>query len=472
MRAPLRSRVLPLLAATIMIAAACASPAPTGSPAASLPAGASSPPVDASLPPVGDERVLEVWTHEFPPFQDALTKKWIPEFEAANPGVKVKLTAIPFAGVVAYDAKLLASLSGGEGPDLWDMGDWNYRTFLDNNFAAPLDPAIFGYASDKELIDAYQPGTMDVFVRDGKAYGLFSEYNTLNLFYNLDMFEAAGIPPLSETKPASWDEIGEISQKLYKTDAATGAPTQIGYQFGFFANFRSPQWYAQNFYALMRQNGQDDLYVDGKPAANSPAAVSAFQTIYDYTYKYKAYDPTFLNNWFADFPQGRVAMVLAGTWFVPAMKQNNPNVRFGVAPHPVTNPDDPSTYQNIEWSWGWSVNANRPPEQQTLAQEFLAFMVGKKGETEQAAYWFNELGFMQPSIAFLQSDAYAAKLSSDPWLKAWIDAFKNYKIGYVQHAYDEPGLALVRAIDRVIYDGLSASETAALLQTELERMAP
>src|SRR6266851_2893108 len=128
----------------------------------------------------------------------------------------------------------------------------------------------------------------------------------------------------------------------------SGAPTQIGYQFGFFANFRSPQWYAQNFYEFMRQYGQNDLYLDGKPAAQTDAVRQSLQMIYDFTYTYKAYDPIFLNNWFADFPQNRAAMVLAGTWFVPAIRQNNPNVRFGVAPHPVLNPDDRSTYKNIQ----------------------------------------------------------------------------------------------------------------------------
>ena len=235
--------------------------------------------VTATPEPVSEERVLEVWTHEFPPLQDGMTQKWIPEFEAAHPGVKVNLTAIPYAGVVAYDARLLAALSSGEGPDLWDMGDWHYKAFADAGFLVPLDPAIFGYASDQEMIDAYMPGTLDVFVRDGKVYGLFSEYNTLALFYNLDLFEAAGIDPLPADKPVSWEQIGEISQQLRKTDPSSGAVTQMGWQWGFFANYRSPQWYAQAFYALMRQYGQDDLYVEGAPAANTEPAVKAFQML-------------------------------------------------------------------------------------------------------------------------------------------------------------------------------------------------
>jgi len=420
--------------------------------------------------PAGSQgRVLEVWTHEFPPLQTGMTKKWIPEFEAKNPGVKVKMTAIPFAGVVSYDAKLLASLSGGGGPDVWDMGDWDYKTFLDNKFVAPLDPARFGYGSDQELIDAYPAGTLSVFIRDGKVYGLFSEYDTLALFYNLDMFEKAGVPPLPADKPVSWKYIEQIGQKLTTTDAS-GSPTQIAWQFGFFASFRSPQWYAQNFYEIMRQYGQDDLYVNGKPAANTEPVKKALGLINDFTNVYKIYDPNFLNNWFADFPKGRVAMVLAGTWFAPAARQNNPNVRFGVAPHPVLDPNDRSTYKNIEWAWGWSINSAKPPEQQQLAQDFLAFMLGKKGETDQAAWWMANMGYEQPSKAFLQSKAYMDTLSAQPWMKEWTDAFQMFQIGYVQHSYDEAGAALVRAIDRVVYDKMSPEDSANLLQSELQRL--
>lgn len=416
----------------------------------------------------GDSLVVEVWTHEFAPLQKALQEKWIPEYEKANPGTKIKLTSIPFAGVVSYDSKLLSALSSGKGPDVWDMGDWNYDSFHKGGYLEPIDPTVFGYASDKELIDSYQPGATKAVERDGKLVGLFSEFNTLNLFYNTDVFAQAGIPPLPADKPVSWEQLGEIGKKLRVEN--NGKVERTGFQFGFFANFRSPQWYAQNFYTLMRQYGQDDLYVDGKPAATTEPVVKAFKLIHDYTFEYKAYDPTFLNNWFADVPQGRAAMVQAGTWYPASAKESNPNFKFAVAPNPVVDPDDPSTYQNISWLWGWSVNAKSPTPQKAAAQKFLAFILGKKGETAQAAYWFEQAGFLQPSKAFLESDAYRDALKESPWLKLWIDAFNTYKIAPVQHSYDEPGAALVRAIDRVIYDKATPEAAAQSLQQELSRL--
>lgn len=417
-----------------------------------------------------DQLVIQVWTHDFPPLIDAMQNKWIPEFEAANPGITVEYTAIPFVGTISYDTKLLADLASGAGPDVWDMGSWNYPRFIDAGLLAPLDPTIFGYESVDDLVADYPTGSLDIFLRDGNIYGLFSELNTLALFYNLDMFEAAGIEPLPADAPVSWQRIGEIGQQLRVVDPTTGAPTQIGYQFGFFAAFRSEQWYAQNYYALLRQFGQNDIYVDGQPAGNTEAAVNAFQVIYDFTYTYQAYDPTFLVNWFADFPNNRVAMVLAGTWFAPAIRGENPDVRFGVAPHPVVDPDNPETYHNIAWNWGWSVNPHKDATQQEAAQRFLAFMLGGKGEAEQPVWWFENLGYLQPRTAFLESEGYQDTLAREPWLQLFFDAYDDYSIQYVQHSYDEAGAALVRAIDRIIYDGMTAQETAELFHAELGRL--
>ena len=418
----------------------------------------------------GDTITIEVWSHEFPPLQDALLDKWVPEFEAENPNINVEVTSIPFAGIVSYDAQLLTALSSGQGPDLWDMGDWSYGPILDNGWIEPLDPSIFGYDDNADFIAAYPPGTLSVLDGDGQVMGMFSEFNTLVLFYNQDLMDEVGATVPAD-RPLSWDEVAQISSDL-RIEGDSGVLERIGYQFGFFANFRSPQWYAQNFYALMRQYGQNDLYIDGAPAANTEAVVNAFDVIYDYTYESKAYDPTFLNNFFADIPQGRAAMVLAGAWYPGAATPNAPDGQFnyGVAPHPVVDPDDPSTYHNISWLWGWSINANSPTDEQVAAQEFMAFILGKKGETEQAQFWFENLGYLQPSVAFLESQGYSDAVAADPWLQLFIDAFDDYDIQAVPHSYDEAGAALVRAIDRVIYDGATAQEAADSLQSELQRL--
>jgi ABC-type glycerol-3-phosphate transport system substrate-binding protein len=430
-------------------------------------ASTEAPPLHTDTPDAPGERTLVVWTHDFPSFKDGIADKWIPEFEAANPGVKVDYTALPYSGeIVSFDTRLLAEVSSGGGPDVWAMASFNFieEDYIEAGLLAPLDPTMFGYDSVEDLVSDYPPNSLNIFVRDGQIYGLLNELTTLCLFYNQDVFDDAGISYLAADKPASWQEIADISEQLLISDPATGDPTRMGYQFGFFANYPSPQWYIQDFYPILRQFGQDDLYLDGEPAATSKAVVSAFQVFYDFTYKYQAYDPYFPKDWFGEFSNGRVAMLTAGPWFPSA---TSPGVRFGVAPHPVVNPDDPATYQDVMYSFGWVINADLDPQQRELAQAFLAFILGKKGEAEQPLWWLENVGVMQPRTAFLESPGYQEIIDRDEWMKCFIDTFDDYSVDYYQHSSDEAGMALVRAMDRVVYNQMSPEDTARLLQNEL-----
>lgn len=454
----MKTRFIPGLVA-MGVATAMVAGCTAGAETSSSPTGAAS----------GSTIEIDVWTHEFEPLQAAMLEKWIPEFEALNEGVRINLTTVPLAGVVTYDAKLLASLSTGTGPDLWDMGDWSFKQMLDNDYLAPMDPSAFGYGSQAELIGHYKEGSTDAMQKDGSLYGAISEFNTMRLFYNKDVFAEAGIPELSEDVPISWDEVGEIGRKLYTED--NGVVTRMGLQFGFYANFRAPQWYAQNFYTLMRQYGQDDLYIDGTAAADTEAVRNAFDLMYQLTFEDKAYDPTFVQNWFADMPQGRTAMVQAGTWYPGAASANaDGEFNFGVAPVPVVDPANPETYKDVSWLWGWAVNAASSGPEQQVAQDLLAFILGKKGESEQAAYWFAQMGYLQPTNDFLNSEAYAATIVEKPWLQGFIDALSDYEISAVQHSSDIVGEALIRAIDSVVYDRKTGAEAANALQKELERL--
>jgi ABC-type glycerol-3-phosphate transport system substrate-binding protein len=415
------------------------------------------------------ERTLVLWTHIFPSFTNGLKDKWIPEFEASHPGVKVEYTALEYSGsIVSFDSKLLADVSSGNGPDVWAMDSHNFIQvkYIEAGLLAPLDPKIFGYDSVEDIQNDYPKNSMNVFVQNGKIYALFNELTTLCLFYNKSAFDEAGISYLPEDKPVSWETIGNISQQLSK-EGPDGKPIRMGYQYGFFANYPAAEWHIHDFYPVMRQYGQNDLYINGKPAANTEPVIKTLQHFYDFTYNLKAYDPYFVKDWFADFANGRTAMVTAGPWFPSAIQGSNPNVRFGIAPHPVTNPDDKSTYQDIMYSFGWVVNANRDPEQQKLAQEFLAFILGKKGEAEQPLWWLKNVGVFQPRKAFLESPEYQKILETSPWMKCFIDTFNTYHVDYYQHSSDEAGTALVRAIDRVVYYKMDPAESARLLQNEL-----
>jgi ABC-type glycerol-3-phosphate transport system substrate-binding protein len=419
---------------------------------------------------LAEERTLVLWTHEFPTFSDGLRDKWIPEFEAAHPGVRVEYEVFPYSGaIVTFDTKLLSDVFSGQGPDVWAMASHNFTQaqYLEAGLLAPLDPQLFGYDSVEDLLQDYPENSLSVFMRSGQIYGLLNELTTLCLYYNKEVFDQAGLAYPSETQPMSWEQIGALGPAVLQTEAASDTPTRMAYQFGFFANYPSPEWYVQNFYPIMRQYGQGDLFIDDRPAGDSQAVTDALQVFYDFTHVHRAYDPYFAQDWFSDFANDRIGMVTAGPWFTSAVRAQSPEIRFGVAPHPVVDPEDPAAYHNVMYSFGWVVNASIDPEQQALAQEFLAFILGKKGEAEQPLWWLEQVGVLQPRSAFLESDGFQQVLVQDPWLRCFIETFDTYQVDYYQHSSDEAGAALVRALNRVVYDQMDPTESARLLQQEL-----
>lgn len=415
-------------------------------------------------------RRLVVWTHEFAPFNEAIRDVWIPQFAELHPEVDVEYEFVPFSGtLITYNTKVLAALASGAGPDTWDIGSWNFTEdkYIDAGLVAPLDPTVFGYDSVDAMVDAYPPNSLNAFRNEENLYAVFNELTTFCLFYNRDVFDDAGVPYLPEDRPISWDRVLEIADQVLVVHPESSDIERIGYQFGFFAQYHSPQWYSQMFYPFLRQFGQDDFYIDGEPAADTDAMIAALRMFYDFTHVHRAYDPYYYEDWFSGFAEGRVAMLAAGPWFVSAIRGVNPDANIGIAPLPVVDPDDPTTYRNIMYSFGWAVNPNRSEEQQHLAQEFLRFMLGGRGEWEQAAWWFENVGLLQPKRAFIESPGYQSILRREPWLACFDRTYETYHVDYYQHSSDEAGSALIRAIDRVVYNASSPEESARLLQNEL-----
>ena len=148
------------------------------------------------------EVTVELWTHEFEPLQTAMLEKWIPEFEEAFPEITVEMTTIPLAGAVTYDAKLLASLRRRERAPT--CGTWATGTtprsaragtcslWTRRSSAIPMTPI------SSPPISQVRRRRSNVMVSSSAA---FSEFNTLNLFYNREVFADAGVSDLPTDVP-------------------------------------------------------------------------------------------------------------------------------------------------------------------------------------------------------------------------------------------------------------------------------
>ena len=187
--------------------------------------------------------------------------------------------------------------------------------------------------------------------------------------------------------------------------------------------------------------------------------------IYDFTYTYQAYDPTSFKTGLLTSRTTAMVWQVPGSWARPL---TDPNLNFGVAPLPVVDPEDPATYQNVV-TGGWSVNANKSDEQQQLAQDFWPSSSVKRVKSNSLSTGSKTWDL--PSLAMLSSNpkGIRQRLRRNP-CRIFDKSYEMFNTEYLQHSYDLAGAALNRAIDRVIYDGMSAQETADLLQRELHRL--
>jgi len=112
------------------------------------------------------------------------------DFQAANPDITVKIEQ---AGWDDYWNKINTGFVSGKTYDVFTSHLAFYPEFMLNEQILPLDDYI---KADKVDTDIYQPGLADLWKSpEGKQYGLPKDFDTIALFYNQQLTDAAGITP-------------------------------------------------------------------------------------------------------------------------------------------------------------------------------------------------------------------------------------------------------------------------------------
>lgn len=117
------------------------------------------------------------------------------DFEKQNPGLHVKITQL---GWDDYWTKLTASFIAGTEPDVFTDHIQKFGQFADLQVLEPLD--------DLDIDEsAYQPGLAANWIgQDGHRYGTPKDWDTVALFYNKKMADAAGLTA-DQLNDLSWN---------------------------------------------------------------------------------------------------------------------------------------------------------------------------------------------------------------------------------------------------------------------------
>ncbi|NDJ52039.1 MAG: sugar ABC transporter substrate-binding protein [Chloroflexi bacterium] len=250
-----------------------------------------------------------------------LIQSYADDFNAAHEDTTVTIEFVDWAdGRDAIEQRV----AEGTPPDLAVVGSRWVAEFVNQGLIEPLDRYMTPSFREQFIASLINEGA----IYQERTFGLPVAASTRALYYNLDLFEQAG---LSEP-PASWDElllagqvIGALEEDVYGFALQGGDGLETNTYFYYFV------W----------GNG-GSLYDPSQTssALDSPESVEALVFLQELiqegaTQPDPASDAYNRRRALEDlFQQGQVGMVISGPWLLNRLQDESPDMRIGVAPIP------------------------------------------------------------------------------------------------------------------------------------------
>jgi multiple sugar transport system substrate-binding protein len=220
------------------------------------------------------------------------------EFEAANPGVKVNVTAIPWDA--AHD-KFTAAIASGNTPDAAMVGTTWMGEFAALDALDPTPPSI-----DKSK---FFPGAQKSTEVNGTSLGVPWYVETRLIYYRTDLAKKAGIT----TPPTDWEGLKSMA-KAMQTKA--GAKWGIGFQAGGTGSWQSVMPFAWSNGADLTKDGGKNYNFDSPELLEATKYYQSFFTD-GIANKAAPAQPTTE----PDFVSGKVPMFISGPWEMSAVEK-------------------------------------------------------------------------------------------------------------------------------------------------------
>jgi multiple sugar transport system substrate-binding protein len=312
-----------LLAAILLVSmlAGCAAPAATAVPAAPAAAQATT----APAAPAATEKPaaaapttvkLALWDYELYGYDKAIVESCMKKY----PNIKVEVISIPNAD---FDNKVNIMMSGGEDLDvIYAKSVLLFGNLITKNQLMDLKPFL---EKDKIDLKPYGASIASYMTMGDKIVGLPYRYDRYLLYYNKDLFDAAGEP--YPGPDMTWDDYRALAKKMTKGEGASKTYGAFFAPVNYF--FLTPGLqegkgdYSTLDYNVFREgweNFYNMMYTD-KSAQDWPSnkSVSADQTY---------------------FMKGNSAMTINGSWFMNTMKSEidagRAKIRWGAQRAPVS----------------------------------------------------------------------------------------------------------------------------------------
>lgn len=381
------------------------------------------------VPATTTEVRLSGWASS--PAETALLQSLLYQFTVANPGIIVKYE--PITG--DYRQAMLTAIASGTEPDVFYVDIAYFREFAQSGVLLPLDDLMTSTGTTKDM---FIPSLMDAFSFDGKVYGIPKDFNTLGLFYNKDLFDAAGVA--YPTDSWTWTDLTNAATALTNlTDAANPVygfcdPPDAG---------RFPVFVIQNGGTIMNSDFTDTNL-------DSQQAIEAAQFYTDFRTNHIGATPADLGQGWqgTDFGMGQCAMVYEGGWLIPYMTSSFPGVKYGVSRLPA----GPGGKGNMIFTVSWSISANTKVAD--AAWKVVEFLTNEASQTTVL-----QSGFALPTRVSLQTNDYFTTNTNSAAI--FNGAYDNAVPFYWGPAGSDVNDQMGKALERIYLENQSAADSMA-----------
>lgn len=284
----------------------------------------------------------------------------ISEYQAKNPHVTITYTKM---SPDDYRAKLITRVKKGEGPDIFRF----HNTWLPEiaEVVVPLPEEVYSKADFESTF--YPVAQKDLKIKD-KYYGLPLYIDGLVLIYNDNLLKQAGIaaPPTEWICPETCpnDMLTAVSKLTVKD--SSGAIITSGLAAGTTGNV---EHFSELFGLLLLLNGGDLKKLDSDEGAGALQIYRKFAE--------DGYWNDSMPNSVAAFIQGKVAMIIAPSWQVHAIRAQNPEIAVKVAPVPKG-----LNGKAVSLADYWAEGVTKTSKNQVEAWKFLRFLTEKESQTK------------------------------------------------------------------------------------------
>jgi multiple sugar transport system substrate-binding protein len=414
--------LLPLIAATLALAACGSSSNSNSSGGAPKSAGGAK----------TGHTTITVWQGDTET-EAAAFKALVAEFNRTHPNITV---VSQFYGNSDYALqKVLAAIAGGKPPDIsYLYGSWapNIAT---NPQLVPLNKFI---NSDPSFNwNDFFPAERKVATVGNRIIGIPALVDNLALVYNKTLFKQAGIP--LPTATWTWTDFENAAIKL--TDAAKK-------QFGWAYVNDASEDTVWRFWAMLWQAGGSILSPDGKQAGfNSAAGTKALTLLQQLTTHHSIYLDDGSDNYLSVFNNGHIGMLWTGPWDLAQIVQSK--VKYGV----TVLPSD-ANHQTISGPDNW-VMFNNGSAREQAAWTFLKWLTSPSIDLQ----WVTMTGDLPVRASVSKLPGYNKFVAKYPGIGVWAANLNNATQARPQNTkYPKLSTAVGQAVQSVLLGKASPSQ--------------